>query len=105
MTFNAIDYALPRRSLATMAKQVWEHAQDRQQTKVQLRSNALQRKIESWCKFQLLYCPAVATLHALSPKDNSASSIRPHLISLWLPSQINGRVSMDASLVTIKWKL
>lgn len=90
-------------------KQVWEHAQDRQRTKVQLRSNALQRKIESWCKFQLLYCPAVATLHALSPKDNcdtgSASSIKPHLIPLWLPSQINGRVSIDTSLVNIEWKL
>jgi DNA polymerase III delta prime subunit len=84
---------------------VWEHAQDRQRTKIQLRSNALQRKIESWCKFQLLYCPAVATLHAPSPKDNSASSIKPHLIPLWLPSQINGRVSVDASLVNIEWKL
>jgi hypothetical protein len=105
MTFYTTDYALPRRSLATAAKQVWEHAQDRQYTKVQLRSNALQRKIESWCKFQLLYCPAVATLHAISPKDNSASSIKPHRISLWLPSQINGRVSVDASLVNIEWKL
>jgi hypothetical protein len=94
-----------RRSLATAAKQVWEHAQDRQRTKFQLRSNALQRKIESWCRFQLLYCPAVATLHAPSPNDNSASSIKPHLIPLWLPSQINGRVSVDTSLTDIEWKL
>ena len=72
---------------------------------MQLRSNALQRKIESWCKFQLLYCPAVATLHALSKKDSAASSITPHLITLWLPSQINGRVPVDASLVNIEWKL
>ena len=99
------DYALPRRSLATEAKQVWEHAQDRQRTKFQLRSNALQRKIEYWCKFQLLYCPAVATLHIPSPNDNGASSIKPHLIPLWLPSQINGRVSVDTSLVNIEWKL
>ena len=98
------DYALPRRSLATAAKQVWEHAQDRQRTKFQLRSNALQRKIESWCKYQLLYCPAVATLQAPSLNDNSAS-IKPHLIPLWLPSQINGRVSVDTSLVNIEWKL
>lgn len=99
------DYALPRRSLAAAAKQVWEHAQDRQRTKFQLRSNALQRKIESWCKFQLLYCPAVATLHAPSPKGNNSSSIRPHLFPLWLPSQINGRVSVDTSLISIEWKL
>ena len=99
------DGPLPRRSLATAAKQVWEHAQDRQRTKFQLRSNALQRKIESWSKYQLLYCPAVATLHAPSPIDNSASSIKPHLIPLWLPSQINGRVSIDISLVIIEWKL
>jgi hypothetical protein len=105
VTIYAANYDLPRRSLATAANQVWEHAQDRQKTKVQLRSNALQRKIESWCKFQLLYCPAVATLHALSPKDTGASSIKPHLIPLWLPSQINGRVSVDASLVNIEWKL
>ena len=84
---------------------MWEHAQDCQRTKIQLRSNALQHKIESWCKFQLLYCPAVATLHAPSPKDNSASSIKPHLLPLWLPSQINGRVSVDASLVNIEFKL
>lgn len=84
---------------------MWEHSQDRQRTKFQLRSNALQRKIESWRKFQLLYCPAVTTLHAPSSKDGSASSIKPHLIPLWLPSQINGRVSVDASLVIIEWKL
>jgi hypothetical protein len=92
--------------LATAAKQVWEHAQDRQRTKIQLRSNALQRKIESWRKFQLLYCPTVTMLHAplASPKDN-ASSIKPHLIPLWLPSQINDRVSIDTSLVNIEWKL
>ena len=44
-------------------------------------------------------------MHAPSPNDNSASSIKPHLIPLWLPSQINGRVSVDASLVNIEWKL
>jgi hypothetical protein len=44
-------------------------------------------------------------LHAPSPNDNSASSIKPHLIPLWLPSQINGRVSVDTSLVNIEWKL
>ena len=99
------DFALPRRSLATAAKQVWEHAQDRQRTKFQLHSNALQCKIESWCKFQILYCPAVATLHAPSPRDNHASSTKPHLIPLWLPSQTINRVSVDISLVNIEWKL
>ena len=100
------DDALPRCSLATAVKQVWEHAQDRQQTKVQLRSNALQCKIESWCKFQLLYCLAITILHAPSLND-SASLIKPHLIPLWLPSQIitNGWVSIDASLVNIEWKI
>lgn len=44
-------------------------------------------------------------MHALYPKDNGASSIKPHLIPLWLPSQINGRVSIDRSLVNIEWKL
>ena len=73
--------------------------------KVSTTQNALQCKIESWSKYQLLYCPAVATLHAPSPIDNSASSIKPHLIPLWLPSQINGRVSIDISLVIIEWKL
>ena len=31
--------------------------------------------------------------------------IKPHLIPLWLPSQINGRVPVDTSLVNIEWKL
>jgi hypothetical protein len=37
--------------------------------------------------------------------DNSASSIKPHLILLWIPSQINGWASIDASLVIIEWKV
>ena len=44
-------------------------------------------------------------MHAPSPNDNTASSIKPHLVPLWLPSQINGRVSVDASLINIEWKL
>ena len=31
--------------------------------------------------------------------------MKPHLIPLWLPSQINSRVSVDVFLVSIEWKL
>ncbi|KAF8804837.1 hypothetical protein BYT27DRAFT_7225178 [Phlegmacium glaucopus] len=72
---TGLDLEAEQRSLATAVKQVWEHAQDHQQTKVQLHSNELQHKIDSWCKFQLLYCPAITTLHAPSPNNNSASLV------------------------------
>ncbi|KDR84201.1 hypothetical protein GALMADRAFT_56241, partial [Galerina marginata CBS 339.88] len=96
-----IDLEAEQRSLAIAVKQVWAHARDRQRTKVQLRSNALQRKIDSWCQFQLLYCPGVATLRARA----TSSAITPHLTPLWLPSQIKGQVPVDQSLVDIEWKI
>lgn len=51
-----------RRFLKAEAKKLWAHAQDRQKTKILLRGNGLQRKIDAWTKFQVLYCPGVERL-------------------------------------------
>ncbi|KAG1877378.1 hypothetical protein F4604DRAFT_1923970 [Suillus subluteus] len=67
------------------------HPTDLQLTKLQERSNALQHKIEKWCKVQVLYMPTVVRVHIF----NTASTInsreeKPHEVKLWLPSQLKG---------------
>ncbi|KAG1880024.1 hypothetical protein F4604DRAFT_1679157 [Suillus subluteus] len=67
------------------------HPTDLQLMKLQERSNALQRKIEQWCKVQVLYMPTVIRVRIF----NTASTIssreeKPHEVKLWLPSQLKG---------------
>ncbi|KAG1749250.1 hypothetical protein EDB19DRAFT_1825495 [Suillus lakei] len=67
------------------------HVTDNQEGKLVERSNALQRRLDSWVKIQELYMPNVA---AMQISDN-ATAANPSSISstaesfkLWLPSQI-----------------
>ncbi|KAF8170968.1 hypothetical protein BJ912DRAFT_860833 [Pholiota molesta] len=72
---------------------LWEHALDRQHTKLVLRGSTLLRKIEAWSKYQLLYLPGVSRL-----RENSLRSLDPsvelkaHELPLWLPSQIRSQI-------------
>ncbi|KAG6848619.1 hypothetical protein H0H93_015447 [Arthromyces matolae] len=96
-----------RRSLNSEAAKIWEHSQDRQHTKLQLRSNTLQRKIASWTRIQQMYIPGVVALrqaeeHALAAQKKSS---KPYTMCLWLPSHIGGKISFDLSLARIEWKL
>ena len=93
-----------RRSLRTEAGRLWEHALDRQKTKLLLRSNALQRKIDAWSRIQLLYCPSVARLRS-SLATEITRTINPYDIPLWLPSQIKGQAIVSRHLQQIEWKL
>ena len=94
---------MPRRSLKVEAANIWQHSQDRQRTRLQLRSNALLRRITNWSKHSLLYLPGVAILRNSS--SDPEVEIKPHNISLWLPSQIKGQIKFDLNLARIKWKL
>jgi len=79
---------------------------DRQKTKLQLRSNTLQRKIDAWSKIQLLYCPSVSRLrNDLSTESHSLATIKPYDVPLWLPSQIKGQTIVSNQLQQIEWKL
>ncbi|KAG6879796.1 hypothetical protein C0992_011594 [Termitomyces sp. T32_za158] len=57
-----MDIEAEQRALKVEAGKIWEHSQDHQHTKLQLRSNALQRKISAWSKVQQLYTPGVMAL-------------------------------------------
>ena len=95
-----------RRFLKSEAKKLWTHAQDRQKTKILLRSNGLQRKIDAWTKFQVLYCPGVERLRAKSINElNLQIELKPYEIPLWLPSQVKGQVPVSRNLQDFEWKL
>ncbi|KAG6818228.1 hypothetical protein H0H93_006665 [Arthromyces matolae] len=96
-----------RRSLNSEAAKIWEHSQDRQHTRLQLRSNTLQRKIASWTRIQQMYIPSVVALrqaeeHALAAQKKPS---KPYTICLWLPSHIGAKIPFDLSLARIEWKL
>jgi hypothetical protein len=101
-------YSLDRQSLKQELDGVWEHAQDRQRTRVQLRSNTLQRRIDAWFKAQELYIPAIVSLRKKKDQEATAQNfpeLKPHNIPLLLPSQIHGFVPFDQRLAEIEWQL
>ncbi|KAG1724212.1 uncharacterized protein EDB91DRAFT_1239993 [Suillus paluster] len=65
------------------------HPTDLQLMKLQERSNALQCKIEQWCKVQVLYMPMVVHVR-ISDTASTVSSWeeKPYEVKLWLPSQL-----------------
>ena len=75
--------SLTRRLVARLEKNLWQHARDRQMTQFQLRSNALERGIIAWQRFQDLYCPLVEDQRE---KDRDVS--KPHTEPLYLPSAL-----------------
>ncbi|KAG1877410.1 hypothetical protein F4604DRAFT_1880388 [Suillus subluteus] len=82
------------------------HPTDLQLTKLQERSNALLRKIEQWCKVQLLYMPAVGHLRALADAQ-SAREEKAYDIKLFLPSKLKeaAEMSCDERLCEYEWEL
>ncbi|KAG1844600.1 hypothetical protein F4604DRAFT_1884427 [Suillus subluteus] len=82
------------------------HPTDLQLTKLQERSNALLRKIEQWCKVQLLYMPAVGRLRALADAQ-SAREEKAYDIKLFLPSKLKeaAEMSCDEQLCEYEWEL
>ncbi|KAJ2923768.1 hypothetical protein H1R20_g13317, partial [Candolleomyces eurysporus] len=98
-----IDLEGEQRSLKTLTKSLWEHSQDRQITRVKLRSNALTRKLEEWFSHLQLYVPTSVLLRKREPQKKEIP--KPFEVRLWLPSQIGNSVSFDMSLAEIEYKL
>ncbi|KAF9048976.1 hypothetical protein BJ165DRAFT_1464001 [Panaeolus papilionaceus] len=106
---RGIDLEAEQRLLKTQSKEVWEHAQDRQITRLQLNMNALQRKIDNWVPVQSKYCPAVIDLREAEKSkegngDEKVRQISPVDYKLWLPSQIGRRGVVDQELREVEWK-
>ncbi|KAG2123716.1 hypothetical protein BD769DRAFT_1628906 [Suillus cothurnatus] len=82
------------------------HPTDLQLTKLQERSNALLRKIEQWCKVQLLYMPAVGRLRALADAQSTREE-KAYDVKLWLPSKLKeaAEMSCDEQLCAFEWEL
>ncbi|RXW14552.1 hypothetical protein EST38_g11304 [Candolleomyces aberdarensis] len=98
-----IDLEGEQRSLETLTKSLWDHSQDRQITRVKLRSNALTRKLEEWFSLLQLYIPTSVILRKRAPQQKE--SLKPFEVQLWLPSRIGNLVSFDKSLAEIEYKL
>ncbi|PPQ84273.1 hypothetical protein CVT24_012851 [Panaeolus cyanescens] len=94
-----------QRAIKKESGDLWDHAQDRQKTKLQLNLNTLQRKIDGWLAFQRLYCPGVDRLRK---QDLDAKGLKDVLacdFPLYLPSQINNRIPVDDELKADEVKL
>ncbi|KAG5349676.1 hypothetical protein C0989_002409 [Termitomyces sp. Mn162] len=93
--------------LKVEASKIWQHSQDRQRSKIQLRCNSLQRKIAAWSQINQLYIPAVTTLSRIEEQTTAAQKkpLHAYTISHWLPSQIGTKLSFDLHLAEIEWKL
>ncbi|KAF6741938.1 hypothetical protein DFP72DRAFT_994736 [Ephemerocybe angulata] len=99
---RGLDLEAEQRALKSQMKQVWTHSQDRELTRLQLRSNALIRKIESWYEILQLYIPSSVILR----KQQSAQvSVQPYNLPLWLPSEIGSRAICDRRLIEIEYDL
>lgn len=101
------DAPFSRRAVKTESSKIWLHSQDRQKTKLQLRNNALSRKIVAWSRFQQLYIPTSVILRR---EDTEADLKRKaplptYAYPLWLPSHIKSKVSFDLRLAEIEYKL
>ncbi|KAG2029310.1 hypothetical protein BDR03DRAFT_881153 [Suillus americanus] len=84
------------------------HATDLQLTKLQERSNALQRKIEQWCKVQVLYMPTVVRVRASDTASTvSSREEKPYEVKLWLPSQLKRASNefCEERLCRYEWEL
>ncbi|KAJ2914486.1 hypothetical protein MD484_g5955, partial [Candolleomyces efflorescens] len=97
-----IDIEIEQRALKGATRQVWDHSQDRQLTRIQLRSNALTRKLDAWYQRLQLHIPGVAHLRK---KHESPNTVPPHEIPLWLPSQIGKQLPCNIRLATIEYRL
>ncbi|RXW22164.1 hypothetical protein EST38_g3695 [Candolleomyces aberdarensis] len=98
-----IDLEGEQRSLKTLTNSLWDHSQDRQITRVKLRSNALTRKLEEWFSLLQLYIPTSVLLRKREPRQKD--SPKPFEVQLWLPSRIGSLVPFDRSLAEIEYKL
>ena len=93
----------PRRSLKASMKQTWDHSRDRELTKIQLKSNAILKKVDAWYRVLQLYIPTTVSLR--EQHAESTSNVKPYDLPLWLPSQVGRRAPVPRTLIEIEFKL
>lgn len=78
-----------------------------QRSKIQLRKNALHRKLAAWCKVQHLYFPGLASVCARSEAAlaEGAAAVEAYDVPLYLPSQIPSHIPVSAKFYSYKWQL
>ncbi|KAJ2935666.1 hypothetical protein H1R20_g1427, partial [Candolleomyces eurysporus] len=100
---RGIDLKGKQHSLKMLTNSLWEHSQDRQITRVTLRSNVLTQKLEEWFSLLQLYIPASILLRKREPQWKESPKLFD--VQLWLPSHIGKLVPFDRSLAKIEYKL
>ncbi|KIK33966.1 hypothetical protein CY34DRAFT_98770, partial [Suillus luteus UH-Slu-Lm8-n1] len=102
---NGLELEDQQRRLRADRKSSSQNPTDNQKAKLQMRSNALQRKLDAWVQVQVLYMPAVAPLRIRIQRDSSPQDELPEDFILFLPSQLNPTTPCDLSLCQIEWQL
>ncbi|KAG8216254.1 hypothetical protein J3R82DRAFT_8297 [Butyriboletus roseoflavus] len=102
---TGIDLEYQQRRLSAEVSSLASDAMDEQRLKVRTQINVLQRKIEGWVSYQILYMPLVARQRAsnISNLDTSQEA-RPYAFNLLLPSQCPLSFS-TRRLKEYEWKL
>ncbi|KAJ3531990.1 hypothetical protein NMY22_g7930 [Coprinellus aureogranulatus] len=100
---RGLDLESEMRSLKDSMKQTWDHSRDRELTRVQLKSNAVVRKVDAWYQVLQIYIPSTVRLREESA--TSAKTVKPYDLPLWLPSQIGRRAVCPPELAMIEFRL
>jgi hypothetical protein len=81
------------------------HPTDNQKEAIIHRTNALQRRIDSWTRYQQLYMPIVSTLRSsMNPSPGAPQTLKPQDFPLYLPSALN-HLDCNHRLMKHEWKL
>jgi hypothetical protein len=96
-----------RRRLLADYGALGQHSTDAQNTKLQVRSNNLRRKIHAWTDVHQLYIPGIRILRVRAEKGrpDGEEAERPETMPLWLPSAIGRKAVCDRRLRELEWAL
>jgi hypothetical protein len=96
-----------RQRLRTDYAALGQHSTDAQNTKLQVRSNTLRRRINAWTEVQQLYIPGVCILRVRAERDrpDGEGPERTESMPLWLPSAIGKKTVCDRRLREMEWGL
>jgi hypothetical protein len=105
--FYFILFFILRRRLAAEQKHLNAHATDLQRAKLIEKSNALRRRIDAWRNVQRIYMPSIAVLMCKLDEDLPTHPVPPQTqdLPLFLPSELDGRVSCSLKLKEYEWRL
>lgn len=84
--------------------QLGPHSTNLQHAKIIERKNILRRRIDAWCKIQVLYMPGVAALHAKEDEEGGGEPVEAQDIKLMLPSQVVS-ICNNRCLLKYEWQL